>query len=307
MREMVLGQDSNFTIESFIKRYNSDLANDFGNLLSRVSTLITRNFAGKIPEAGDSTEAEKAISALAKKTVNRVQSLIDKMRVNEAIEETMQFIRGVNRYMEQQAPWKQVKEDKAAAGRTLYTAAEALRIGALLLHPVMPNRTDAVLRILNSEEPSFDWGKLKSGTVLIKHDPLFPRIDTGKKGKSQPPPKKKEPKTQENVVTFDEFQKLKLKTAKILKAESVEGADRLLKLQIDVGGCERQIVAGIAEYYSPESLIGKTIVIVANLKPAKIRGVESNGMLLAAKKGKELSLITVDSVEMESGDRKSVV
>lgn len=301
MREMVLGQDSSFTIESFIKRYNSDLANDFGNLLSRVTTLITRNFDGKIPEIGDPGEAEETISSLAKKTVNLVQSLIDKMRVNEAIEETMQFIRGVNRYMEQQAPWKQVKEDKAAASRTLYTAAEALRIGALLLHPVMPNRTEAVLKTLNSDEPSFDWGRLKSGTVLIKHDPLFPRIDTGKQEKSQQPQKVKKPKIRENIVTFDEFQKLKLKTAKVLKAEGIEGADRLLKLQIDVDGSERQIVAGIAEYYSPEALIGKIIVIVSNLKPAKIRGIESNGMLLAAKKGKELSLITVDSDKMESG------
>ncbi len=299
MREMVLGQDASFTIESFIKRYNSDLANDFGNLLSRVSTLITRNFDGKIPEPLSNTASEARVIEAAKNTAMRVKELINAMRVNEAIEESMQFIRSVNRYMEEQAPWKQVKEDKAAAGRTLYTAAESLRLGAILLHPVMPNRTREVLNTLQAQNLDLEWGGLIPGTVLNPHKPLFPRID--QKTKKEQVLEKPKDTPVENVITFDDFSKLKLKTAEVLEAEKVQGADRLLQLQIQVGDSKRQIVAGVAEFYAPESLVGKTIVIVSNLKPAKIRGIESNGMLLAAKKGKKLTLVTVDSEDIGSG------
>ncbi len=299
MREMVLGQDANFTMESFIKRYNSDLANDFGNLLSRVSRLIERNFDGVLPDPGTVTDAERKIREDALNMFVKVQELINALRVNEAIEETMQFIRGVNRYMEQQAPWKLVKSDLAAAGRVLYTAAEALRIGALLLQPVMPNRTKTVLEILGAENTGSTWGALKPGTVLRKHTPLFPRIEVPKHvNKKQT---KTKPDTDVNVITYDEFKKIELRTAEVLAAEKVAGADRLLKLQIRVGEEQRQLVAGIAEYYRPEELIGKMIVIVANLKPAKIRGIESNGMLLAAKKGEKLTLVTVDKSSIESG------
>ena len=177
MREMVLGQDSNFTMESFTKRYNSDLANDFGNLLSRVSRLIHKNFDGKMPEWGEPTSAGNEMKKLAEGTIEKVNKLIQNMRINEAIEETMQFIRSVNRYMEQQVPWKRVKEDKSAAGRVLITAAEAMRLGALLLQPVMPNRTLIVLETLNAEHTSLAWGQLKPGSELKEHPSLFPRIE----------------------------------------------------------------------------------------------------------------------------------
>jgi methionyl-tRNA synthetase len=176
MREMVLGQDSNFTMESFTKRYNSDLANDFGNLLSRVSRLIHKNFDGKMPEWGEPTSAGNEMKKLAKGTIEKVNKLIHNMRINEAIEETMQFIRSINRYMEQQAPWKRVKEDKSEAGGVLITAAEAMRLGALLLQPVMPNRTLIVLETLNAEHTSLVWGQLKPGSKLKEHPSLFPRI-----------------------------------------------------------------------------------------------------------------------------------
>ena len=176
MREMVLGQDSNFTMESFTKRYNSDLANDFGNLLSRVSRLIQKNFDGKMPKWGEPTSAENEMKKQAEGTIEKVNKLIQNMRINEAIEETMQFIRSVNRYMEQQVPWKRVKEDKSAAGRVLITAAEAMRLGALLLQPVMPNRTLIVLETLNAEHTSLAWGQLKPGSELKEHPSLFPRI-----------------------------------------------------------------------------------------------------------------------------------
>ena len=299
MREMVLGQDASFTMESFIKRYNSDLANDFGNLLSRVSNLLKKFFDGKIPMDEDDSPEGMIIKENGNKVVSDVWNHIESMQVNEAIETTLQYIRSVNKYMETMAPWKLAKSDKDAAGKVLFTAAEALRISAVLLAPVMPNRTQIVLETFNAAGSSLEWGGLTPGKSLNKHDALFPRIDVKKLEKpSQSNGKKTEPN---NVITFDEFQNVELKTAKVLEAEKVEGADKLLKLQIEVGDEKRQIISGIAQHYSTENLIGKMIVVVTNLKPATIFGLESYGMLLAAKKGKDLTLITIDGEKVKSG------
>jgi len=299
MREMVLGQDANFTMASFIKRYNSDLANDFGNLLSRVSNLLKKFFNGKIPMDEDNSPEGMVIKENGIKVVSDVWNHIESMRVSEAIETTLQYIRSVNKYMETMAPWKLAKSDKDAAGKVLFTAAEALRISAVLLAPVMPNRTQIVLETFNAAGSSLEWGGLTPGKSLNKHDVLFPRIDVKKPEKpSQSNGKKTEPN---NVITFDEFQNVELKTAKVLEAKKVEGADKLLKLQIEVGDEKRQIISGIAQHYSTENLIGKMIVVVTNLKPATIFGLESYGMLLAAKKGKDLTLITIDDEKVKSG------
>ena len=176
MREMVLGQDSNFTMESFIQRYNSDLANDFGNLLSRISTLMKKNYDGRIPDPGELSEAELRIKTKGESLCGTVNGMIKNMRLNEAIENTMQYIRSVNKYMEENAPWKLVKEDKSAAGKILYTAGEALRLGAVLLSPVMPNRTAILLDALNAPGVDLSWGGLKPGETLKDHEPLFPRV-----------------------------------------------------------------------------------------------------------------------------------
>jgi len=293
MREMVLGQDANFTMESFIRRYNSDLANDFGNLLSRVSKLIEKNFDSVVPNPGENTDAENVIQNAAEKVIASIHTLIEGMKIHDALEETLQFIRGVNKYMEQQAPWKLVKEDKTAAGRVLYTAAEALRIGTLLLEPIMPHRTEIVLETLSVKERELNWGGLKAGIKLKQHPPLFPRIDV----------KKEKIEEKEKFINYEDFEKLGLKTAEILTAEKVEGADKLYKLQIKMGNEEQQIVSGIADHYTPEELIGKMVVVVSNLEPATIRGVESKGMLLAASRKKELSLIIVDGKKVESGKK----
>ena len=299
MREMVLGQDANFTMESFIKRYNSDLANDYGNLLSRVSNLLKKFFDGKIPRDEDDSPEGIVIKENGIKVVSDVWNHIESMRVSEAIETTLQYIRSVNKYMETMAPWKLAKSDKDAAGKVLFTAAEALRISAVLLAPVMPNRTQIVLETFNAAGSSLEWGGLTPGKSLNKHDVLFPRIDFKKlENPSQSNGKKAEPN---NVITFDEFQNVELKTAKVLEAEKVEGADKLLKIQIEVGDEKRQIISGIAQHYSTENLIGKMIVVVTNLKPATIFGLESYGMLLAAKKGKDLTLITIDGEKVKSG------
>mgnify|MGYP001483519985 FL=1 len=301
MREMVLGQDASFTIESFIKRYNSDLANDFGNLLSRISNLLKKFFDGRIPQDQDDSAEGLDVKSKAVETVAIVWEKIEVMRVNEAIEIILQFVRSINKYIETKAPWKLAKEEPEIAGKVLFTAAEALRVSAVLLSPIMPNRTQTVLETLGATESGLDWGGLTSGIEIKLHDPLFPRINIKKLENSVENHGKKE--ELENVITFDEFQNVELKTAKILKAEKVEGADKLLKLQIKVGDEQRQIVSGIAQFYSPEELVEKMIVVVTNLKPATIFGIESNGMLLAAKNGKTLTLMTIDSEKVSSGMR----
>ena len=176
MSEMVLGQDAKFTMDSFIKRYNSDLANDFGNLLSRVSTLMQKNFDESIPKTGDITNTEEAIRLSAETLVRKVEKKITRMELNNAIEDILQYVRSVNKYMEEKAPWKLVKVDKERAGTVLYTAGEALRISAVLLSPVMPNRTENLLDALNAKGEDLNWGGLKSGSKLKAHKPLFPRI-----------------------------------------------------------------------------------------------------------------------------------
>ena len=301
MREMVLGQDASFTIESFIKRYNSDLANDFGNLLSRISNLLKKFFDSRIPQDEDDSAEGLDVKSKAVETVAIVRGKIDVMRVNEAIEIILQFVRSINKYIETKAPWKLAKEEPEIAGKVLFTAAEALRVSAILLSPIMPNRTQTVLETLGATESGLDWGGLTSGIEIKLHDPLFPRINIKKLENSVENHWKKE--ELENVITFDEFQNVELKTAKILKAEKVDGADKLLKLQIKVGDEQRQIVSGIAQFYPPEELVEKMIVVVTNLKPATIFGIESNGMLLAAKNGKTLTLMTIDSEKVSSGMR----
>ena len=180
MREMVLGLDANFTPDSFIKSYNSDLANDFGNLLNRVSGLIQKNHGGQIPDPGSLTSAEEEIKAQANALPLRVKDLVNDYKVQEAVTSALDFVRVLNRYMENQAPWKLAKTDMKAANRVLYTAAEGLRIATIMLAAVMPEKTDNVLYILGAQKTQPVWGQLKPGTALKVHPPLFPRIEVEK-------------------------------------------------------------------------------------------------------------------------------
>ena len=175
MREMVLGQDANFTMESFIKRYNSDLANDYGNLLNRVSTLIKKNYDGLIPDKGEQTSSEEEIIKSAEALLNGMSNKIKEMKINDSIEDIMKFVSSINKYMEEQKPWKLVKDDKVGAGTVLYTAGESMRVATILLSPVMPNRCAEVLHTFNSGK-SLEWGGLKPGVKLNDHETLFPRI-----------------------------------------------------------------------------------------------------------------------------------
>ncbi|MBF0387609.1 MAG: methionine--tRNA ligase [Candidatus Omnitrophica bacterium] len=181
MSEMILGADANFTPENFIKRYNSDLANDFGNLLNRVSGLIGKNHGGIIPAALEPTPAEEEVARSGRVLVPRVEALVREYKVDEVLNEVMNLIRQVNKYMEAQAPWKLAKTDLPAAGRVLYTATEALRLAAVLLKPVMPEKAATVLAILGVPDSGLAWGELKSGLALPAFPPLFPRIEVEKK------------------------------------------------------------------------------------------------------------------------------
>ena len=175
---MVLGQDANFTVKSFINRYNSDLANDLGNLLSRISTLIKKNYNGQIPKEYSLGEKEHEIRNKSVELVKKFDKNMSCLSINEAIEEVLQFVRGINRYFEHKAPWKLVKNDLESAGKVLYTGAEALRICAILLTPVMPKRMKLLLSILNTESFDRTWGNLESGKLMGEHKPLFPRINS---------------------------------------------------------------------------------------------------------------------------------
>jgi methionyl-tRNA synthetase len=314
--EMTLGQDASFTEEAFVKRYNSDLANDLGNVANRVLNMIARYCDGKIPAVnadGFDTALEDALWKETVSVADEMGGMISEMKLDASVGAVMSVVRKINVFLQERAPWSLAKQEGAEAevAYCLYTAAECLRVCAALLYPVMPEKMLALRTSLGMADAKPHLGKLTEFGVLIpasgisQPGALFPRIEVEKKEEEKPAekpkkqkqqqqPKKKDEPSKDGLITFDQVMDVKLKTAVVLEAEKIEGADKLLKLQIDLGDEKRQLVAGIALHYSPEELVGKTIVVVANLKPAKLRGVESQGMLLAASKGDNLKLVTVE-------------
>jgi len=303
MREMTPGQDASFTMDNFISRYNSDLANDLGNMVNRITKLIGRNFDYILPAPGETTPEDADLAQHVAGLQQKVRGELDQMRVNYAITHVFEVLREINRYLEVTAPWKLMKTDKDRAGSVLYNAAEALRLSAVHLHPVMPGKINKLLEVMGtsidarlSEDDWFEWGHVKPGTQLGKTNGLFPRIEV--KDTPVEEPKKLDLKPE---VTFDDFMKMDIRVAKIIKAEKHPNADKLLKLQVDLGAEQRQVIAGIAEHYTPEDLLGKSVSIIANLKPAKIRGEVSQGMILAADDGTTVSpLIPLKDIEAGS-------
>ena len=311
MAEMTLGNDASFTREALLRRYNSDLANDLGNLLSRVVKLTLRA-GGAIPAPGEPTGNEEEFNAAVDAAVSGMKNCLENMKLDQGIAAVLAAVRAGNRYVEQCAPWAMAKNnDTAHLNTVLYTVAANLRRLAVLLAPVMPGKMAELQKALGSGDEALTIGDLLAGNcpdpagrMVQEIAPLFPRIQDEEEKSAAPcakPEKKEKVKAEApapevaELITIDQFCKVKLKTAKVVAAEKLEGADKLLKLRIDVGEAEpRPLVAGVAKYYTPEEILGKTIVIVSNLQPAKIRGAESRGMLLAAKSGKELRLVTVD-------------
>jgi len=313
MREMaLLGQDANFSDEAILARFNADLANDLGNLVSRTTTMIHRYSGGIVPELPNSREdLDAQLEQTLRDTIGGVVGGFETFQISAALQGTWDLVRSVNQYIVKREPWALAKRPDARGllDGTLYRAADALRVTAALIDPVMPQAAERIRGMLGLSQESWAGlrpGTLPSGTRLGETTPLFPRIEktveelrgmTSQENTAAPAPK------EEPRISIEEFMKVELRVAKVLEAEAVPKSKKLLKLKVDTGAEQRTIVAGIAEAYQPDQLVGRTIVIVANLQPAKLMGVESNGMVLAASpEGGLPTLIAVDP-SMPAGAR----
>ena len=301
MREMVLGHDANFSQNSFIKRYNSDLANDLGNLVSRITNLVNKFFKGNIHSGYDISDEARNLEIAGINTIELVNNQFSELKINDAIESTMSYVRNINKYIENRAPWKLVKTNLELSAGVLLSAAEALRISSLLLLPIMPKKMEKILYILGDDRLNKGWNGFKNGMKIKSHDSLFPRIEIDSDKNNSTVIKKKN--AIKNLVSIDEFNRIELKVAQIISAEKIKDSNSLYKIDINLENEKRQIVSGIAKHYNIDELIGKKIITVSNLNSAKIFGVESNGMLLAAKKGKSLTLVTCKSNKAMNGKR----
>ena len=306
MREMVVGQDANFADETFLTRYNSDLANDLGNVTSRVTTMIQRYCAAVIPPATTASDADAALLARVAMVIVAAQQHANAYDFSAALREVWGLISDLNKYIVTREPWTLAKspESRPALETTLFIAADVVRVIAALIEPVMPATTARIRKMLGSAPESWvdlKSGTLKAGSALGPIEPLFPRMEhtvdelrkmadapaaeqraTNNEQRPASPPPASAPAAADAKITIDDFMKVELRTAKVLAAEKVPNSKKLIKLSIDVGTEQRTLVAGIAEAYEPEQLVGRTIVMVFNLKPAKLMGIESNGMVLAA-------------------------
>ena len=346
LREVPFGLDGDFSHQAFITRFNTELANDLGNLLSRVQTMISKYFSGSVPQAGPEEAFDNNLRETAEAMPEKIKADLSELAFNKYLQDLWTLVSRANRYVEENAPWTLAKKkDMDRLGSVLYNLAESLRLIGLFIYPVMPSTARKIWNGLGIKKKIADsrldeersWGGLKAGRAIKPGEQLFPRIDrkehtgrrltqmnadkpnrkgTEKKGKAEKEknsgreltrmnadkPKRKgtgkkvetEKESTAGVIDIKDFAKVDLRVGKVIAAERVEKSEKLLKLQVDIGSETRQVVAGIGKSYAPEELTGKTVALVVNLKPARLMGIESQGMLLAASNDDTHAVATFD-------------
>ena len=314
LREFTFGQDGNFTYTKMLNRINSDLVNDLGNLVSRSVAMCEKYFDGFVPSQTELTELDNDLIEIATTTRDRVAELMDKLNFSMALEEIWKLVRRTNKYIDETTPWTLIKEQKEERLKTvIYNLLESIRIISGLIKPFMKETSLRINEQIGYSDYSYEdltkFGLLKVGTKVCKGKNLFDRLDVDKeleiiiqknselielrKKKNSGADEVKETVEENELITIDDFAKVELKVGKILECQPHPKADRLLVFKIDIGDEVRTIVSGIRKYYSETDLIGKKVIVVTNLKPVNLRGVESNGMILAASDDENLSVLTV--------------
>ncbi|MBE3597123.1 MAG: methionine--tRNA ligase [Hydrogenibacillus sp.] len=333
LREIPFGQDGVFTPEAFIRRTNADLANDLGNLVSRTTAMIERYFGGVLPAPSVDGPEDAPFRETVLTLKGRVEAAMERFHFNQALVEIFDVVHRANQYIDETAPWA-LEKDVRKRGRletVLYNLAEAIRIIAVLVEPFMPKTPPKIWAMFSADDGdsvrsyarAAEWGVLPPGRAVKKGEPLFPRLDLEAEIRAidahtaaarataeanRRAAEREAQKTSKTAVEMGEmidieaFNRVELVVAEVLRAERIPGADRLLKLELDLGDELRQVVSGIAEHYAPEALVGKKLICVANLKPARLRGVDSYGMILAASHDGGLAVVEVPH-EVPNGTR----
>lgn len=315
LSETPFAADGSITYETVIERYNSDLANNLGNLVSRTLAMTKKYFGGTVPAPAQGTEFDASLIETVKQTVETYKTKMDNLHIADAENAVFAMLRRANKYIDETAPWILAKDEdkKEVLGTVLYNLLETIRVGAVLLTPFMPSTAASIFKQLNTEAGDLstveNFGVYAAGTVLGESEMLFGRIDAEKKIEELKAEHEaavkaaQKPERPEGVaeIGIDDFMGVELRTAQIIACEPVPKAKKLLKLRIDIGYEQRQVVSGIAKWYKPEDLVGKKIIVVANLKPAKLCGVESQGMILAS--GEETVRVVFLAEDTPLGER----